>query len=54
MIWTCGCSHEGQDKLHGPQRRVMNPTKDPAIARCTVCKREHRVKKEEKEAKKGA
>lgn len=51
MIWTCNCPHEGQDQLHGTQRRVMNQTKDPSIVRCTVCKREHRVKEEKKETK---
>ena len=44
MIIKCTCKHEEQDKLHGPQCRVANPTKDPDKVRCTVCKREHNPK----------
>ncbi len=35
MIRACGCKHEFQDKLYGPQMRVKNKCK--AGYRCTVC-----------------
>jgi len=36
-ILKCTCKHEGQDKLHGPGKRVHNQTKDHDVFRCTVC-----------------
>lgn len=44
IILSCKCPHDGQDKLHGKQRRVFNKTsKDIAgkpVWRCTVCETE--------------
>lgn len=44
----CKCTHEVQDKMYGPNVRVMNSTakqdKDYVDVRCTVCKAVHRVK----------
>ena len=38
MIRFCGCDHKFQDKEHGQNQRVHNPTKDtPTQYRCTVC-----------------
>lgn len=37
-IMRCKCSHEGQDKLHGPGMRVFNAhDKKPGEYSCTVC-----------------
>jgi len=36
MILTCTCKHELQDKIHGKNRRVCNPT-TKGTGRCTVC-----------------
>lgn len=44
MIIKCSCVHNGQDKLHGAQRRVCNECKDTGsghVYRCTVCVKEH-------------
>lgn len=39
MIQLCStCRPHEQDSMHGLGRRVMNITKDPTKARCTVCK----------------
>lgn len=42
MILTCACKHDQQDKIHGSQKRVMNPTTkkdgERIVYRCTVCK----------------
>ncbi len=43
MIKTCGCKHEGQDKMHGKGKRVVNLTKKGSLVkiyRCTVCGKE--------------
>lgn len=49
MKVKCKCHHLDQDKLHGPQIRVANPTvkttNDKLVVRCTVCKTPHEVKK---------
>jgi hypothetical protein len=41
----CNCSHEFQDKEYGPGVRVATPVSNKvkygAIARCTVCGRNH-------------
>ena len=46
MKVKCTCQHEAQDKLHGKNVRVANPTakgSDGKIEyRCTVCKTLHR------------
>jgi hypothetical protein len=34
-----------QDKLHGARMRVMNPTKDPLVLRCTVCSEKTTIEK---------
>ena len=52
MIVKCLCQHESQDKIHGPQNRVMNQTKDPSRVRCTVCKTLVSVSNKEKTDKK--
>ena len=48
MIIKCTCQHEGQDKLHGKQMRVVTPTAkkagDVRTFRCTVCVKEHQAK----------
>lgn len=44
VIKPCECQNEGQDKLHGKGKRVMNrikPNNDkPKHYRCTVCGKE--------------
>lgn len=41
IVRKCTCKHSEQDRLHGTQNRVANPTskaKDGYIeSRCTVC-----------------
>lgn len=39
------CNHEGQDKLHGKGKRVMNSVDKAPLPtyRCTVCGKEKRV-----------
>lgn len=34
-IRVCTCKHEAQDKIHGQQHRVHNPTAKGV--KCTVC-----------------
>ena len=45
----CTCKHTFQDKYYGNNIRVCNPTtKDTPttrIVRCTVCNKEHTIKK---------
>jgi hypothetical protein len=40
-IKQCRCKHKSQDKIHGKNKRVSNPTKkipgQPQKYRCTVC-----------------
>ena len=36
VVKTCTCKNDGQDKLHGNQQRVFNPTQSGAL-RCSVC-----------------
>ncbi len=49
MILRCNSAKcrlpHSQDKLHGQGMRVMNPTKDPATFRCTVCSEKTVVEK---------
>lgn len=44
MIKICTCKHEGQDAIHGKDKRVFNETGkgsgDYKVYRCTVCQRE--------------
>jgi hypothetical protein len=47
VIYTCKgrCTHDGQDRLHGKGRRVLNHVpggqKKPEEFRCTVCRTVH-------------
>lgn len=50
MIVRCICKHETQDRIHGTQNRVMNPTKDPSKGRCLVCKLLVNISNKEKDA----
>ena len=47
----CKCPHPQQDAMHGNQRRVANATQRSdgvsTVVRCTVCKAEHRVAKDQ-------
>lgn len=56
MIRSCTCKHGGQDKLHGPGKRVFNPfTRNNARwARCTACGAEVLVADQPKPKKKEA
>lgn len=48
MIQLCpSCRAHEQDRMHGLGRRVMNLTKDPTKARCTVCNLLVTVKKQD-------
>lgn len=43
VIKTCTCNHEFQDKTYGKGKRLMSIAKGGDIARCTVCKTEHKL-----------
>ena len=52
MILPCQCTHSAQDYFHGKGRRVHNLCKHDTAARCTVCKKEVSLGKEQiKDAK---
>jgi len=51
MIVKCDCVHEEQDKLHGKNNRVANPTMKNQT-RCTVCLKQNNMKEVEKPSKK--
>jgi hypothetical protein len=52
MIFPCTCTHSAQDYFHGKGRRVHNLCKHETAARCTVCKNEKSLGKEQiKDAK---
>lgn len=47
MILFCTCTHQNQDGIHGKGRRVHNLCKHETFARCTVCKSEKQLTKEQ-------